>query len=90
MLKIWLKSKKKLLGTIGDLQKQVNKLAHEKAALERSALGLKDAETYNYMLFKDAEARTQYKTKENEALKLRIEYLHQDIQAMKASRGMAA
>jgi len=85
MLKIWLQRKKNLLQKVTILQDRVVKMASEKASLEKSMVGLKDAESYNYALFRDAEFKMMQKTKENEGLKLRIQYLMQDIEHLKSN-----
>lgn len=90
MLKIWLQSKKKLLKEIKSLKEEVLKLGSEKGYLEKSLVGLKDAENYNYALFRDAEFKMMQKNKENEGLKLRIQYLCQDIEHLKSNRRATA
>lgn len=86
MLKTWLKTKRELYNEINDLRKKINQLAHENSILEKTSLGLKDAENYNYLLFKDAETRFAKTAKENQSLKLKIEYLNKDIENLRARR----
>ncbi|MFY4731385.1 hypothetical protein [Nitrospira sp. BLG_2] len=89
MLKTWLKTKQSLYDEISALKRKINELAHENAALEKSSLGLKDAENYNYLLFKDAETRFTKAAEENQALKLKVEYLSEDIKALRGRREAA-
>lgn len=86
MLKIWVQSKKALAEKIDALQNQIDQLNSEKHSLEKSINGLKDAEEFNYALFKDAHLNSIQKIKENEGLKLRIECLSQDLQSIKQGR----